>query len=74
MDILTEKPKLKTITSEPRLSFNEWAEKFNVSTHYIEPTIYFKGNPSSGVRSKIDTRNFVEKFMDLFTSKHSKKF
>ena len=68
MDILTEKPKLKTITSEPRLSFNEWAEKFNVSSNYIEPIEYFKGNPSSGIPPMKDTRNFVERFMDLFTN------
>jgi hypothetical protein len=30
------------------LSYNEWSQKFGVSTKYIEPTKYFQGNPSSG--------------------------
>jgi hypothetical protein len=35
-------------TLERPLTFNEWSEKFNVSSRYVEPTKYFKGNPSSG--------------------------
>jgi len=30
------------------LTFNEWAEKYNVGRGYIPPTNYFQGNPSSG--------------------------
>jgi hypothetical protein len=29
------------------LSFNEWAEKLNVSSGYIPPTPYFTGNSKS---------------------------
>lgn len=37
-------------TTQPTrpLSYNEWCDKFQVSTKYIEPTKYFQGNPSSG--------------------------
>ena len=36
------------------LTFNEWAERYNVSRHYVEPTILYQGNPSSGINPKID--------------------
>lgn len=69
METLTEKPTIKTTSSEPRLSFNEWSEQLKVSSNYIEPTKYFQGNPSSGFVPMEDTRGFVEKFMELFSSK-----
>ena len=68
METLNEKPTFKTTTSEPRLSFNEWAEKFNVSSNYIEPIEYFQGNPSSGFVPMKETKTFVERFMELFSS------
>lgn len=37
------------------LTFNEWAEKFNVGKYYTEPTKYFQGNPSSGFVPKEPT-------------------
>lgn len=37
------------------LTFNEWAEKFNVGRYYTEPTKYFQGNPSSGFVPKEPT-------------------
>jgi hypothetical protein len=48
----TEEKKLKCKMSEfkSELSFNEWAEKFNVGVGYTEPTKYFQGNPSSGIQ------------------------
>ena len=36
------------------LTFNEWAEKYNVSRQYVEPSILFQGNPSAGITPKID--------------------
>lgn len=41
--------------NESPLSFNEWAEKFNVGRYYTEPTKYFQGNPSSGFAPKEPT-------------------
>jgi hypothetical protein len=68
METLNEKPTFKTTTSEPRLSFNEWSEQLKVSSNYIEPTKYFQGNPSSGIPPMKETKNFVERFMELFSS------
>lgn len=36
------------------LTFNEWAEKFNVSSRYVAPSVLFQGNPSAGITAKID--------------------
>jgi hypothetical protein len=47
MDTNQTKQNLSNLQERP-LSFNEWSEKFNVSSRYVEPTKYFKGNPSSG--------------------------
>jgi hypothetical protein len=52
---------------EKPLTFNEWSEKFQVSSRYIEPTKYFKGNPSCGVPDSTEvTRGFWLTLRDLF--------
>lgn len=56
-------------TFEKPLTFNEWSEKLGVSSRYIEPTKYFKGNPSCGIHEKVDTSNsFWSKLLYLFTN------
>ena len=37
------------------LTFNEWVEKYRVSSGYIEPTKYFQGNPGCP-RITMDTK------------------
>lgn len=37
------------------LTFNEWVEKYKVSSGYVEPTKYFQGNAGSR-RLTMDTR------------------
>ena len=32
------------------LTFNEWVERYNVSSQYVEPTKYFQGNTSAGIK------------------------
>lgn len=59
-----ENLKVKVSTFKPSMTFNEWAEKFNVGRHYNEPTKYFQGNPSSGVVPKEPTLR--ETIMNLF--------
>ena len=61
---MEKKLKVKTINFEKRLTFNEWVEKYKVSSAYIEPTKYFQGNPGS-YRITMDTK------MDLRTSGNS---
>jgi hypothetical protein len=48
------KVKLSQFNESP-LTFNEWAEKFNVGKYYTEPTKFFQGNPSSGFVPKEPT-------------------
>ena len=49
--------KLKVTPSKFKstLTFNEWVEKYRVSSGYIEPTKYFQGNPGSP-RITMDTK------------------
>lgn len=40
-----ENLRVKVSTFQTDLSFNEWAEQFNVGSAYVEPTKYFQANP-----------------------------
>ena len=52
------------------LTFNEWAEKYNVGRQYVEPVVLFQGNPSSGIRPNVDLYESELKraFKHLFVS------
>ena len=52
---MEKKLKVKTINFETSLTFNEWVEKYKVSSAYIEPTKYFQGNPGCP-RITMDTK------------------
>ncbi len=52
---MEKKLKVRTINFERRLTFNEWVEKYKVSSAYVEPTKYFQGNPGSP-RITMDTK------------------
>lgn len=49
------KLRCKMSTFKTDLSFNEWVEKYNVSSNYIEPTKYYQGNAGS-IRITMDTK------------------
>ena len=49
--------KCKPSQFKSELTFNEWAEKYNVGRGYVQPTKYFQGNPSSGY-TPIETESF----------------
>lgn len=36
------------------LTFNEWAEKYNVSSQYAEPSVLYQGNRGAGINPKIE--------------------
>ncbi len=42
--------KVKRSNFKSELTFNEWVEKYRVSSQYVEPTPYYQGNPSCGVK------------------------
>ncbi len=44
------KLRVKLSTFKSDLTFNEWVEKYRVGSGYVEPTKYFQGNPSCGVK------------------------
>ena len=61
--------KLKVTTSKFKnpLTFNEWVEKYKVSSQYVEPTKYFTGN----FKNTMDTRY---EFDSHFDSQDGDKF
>lgn len=42
------KLKVRLSTFQTPLSFNEWVDKYKVSSAYVEPTKYYQNNASSG--------------------------
>jgi hypothetical protein len=52
---MEKKLRVKMSTFQTSLTFNEWVDKYNVSSGYIEPTKYFQGNAGSR-RMTMDTR------------------
>lgn len=52
---MERKLKVKLSTFQTSLTFNEWVEKYNVSSGYIEPTKYYQGNAGSP-RITMDTK------------------
>lgn len=56
-----KKLRVKLSTFQTTLTFNEWVEKYNVSSGYIEPTRYFQGNAGSRqmtMDTRLEIRNF----------------
>lgn len=70
MSVETQQKQLSATLSnfQRPLTFNEWSAKFGVSSRYIEPTKYFKGNPSCGIQEKVDTSNSLwSKLVHIFS-------
>jgi len=67
----TEEKKLrvKLSTFQTPMTFNEWSDKFGVSSKYIEPTKYFQGNPSSGFEPLEVSISPIERLINFFTTK-----
>lgn len=52
---MEKKLRVKPSKFKSTLTFNEWVEKYKVSSGYVEPTKYFQGNAGSR-RLTMDTR------------------
>jgi hypothetical protein len=52
---MEKKLRVKESTFQTSLTFNEWVEKYNVSSGYIEPTKYYQGN-AGAPRITMDTK------------------
>lgn len=68
MEYPAKELRVKKSEQKPPMSFNEWSEKFGVSSKYIEPTKYFQGNPSSGI-PPLKVESPIEKFFKMFTNR-----
>lgn len=50
------------------LTFNEWVAKYNVSGQYVEPTKYFQGNKTAGIRPSMPEPTLWEVFQETIVS------
>jgi hypothetical protein len=68
--MIQEETKLRVKQSqfERELTFNEWVEKYKVSSQYQEPTPYFQGNPSCGFVPMELSISPLERFLNLFST------
>ena len=57
--------KCKPSKFKSELTFNEWAEKYNVGRGYVQPTKYFQGNPTSGIQP-LKLQRVGNTFLNLF--------
>lgn len=65
MEYPTKELRIQKSINEHPLSFNEWCEKYGVSSRYVEPTKLFQGNPSSGFQ-EVQIESPIEKFFKNF--------
>ena len=65
MENQENKLKVKLSPFKSDLTFNEWVEKYKVGSGYVEPTKYFQGNPSSGVKP-MELQRVGNSFLNLF--------
>lgn len=71
-----ENLKLKSSDYQRELSFNEWVEKYNVSSGHQVKTEYYQGNPSSGIKpigvAKYLDETTFERFLRVMFNKINK--
>ena len=70
-----ENLRVKVSTFKTSLTFNEWAELYNVSRHYQEPPQLYQGNVSAGIKPTLEkedtllqmaSRNFLNNIIAWF--------
>ena len=65
MENQENKLRVKLSPFKSDLTFNEWVEKYKVGSGYVEPTKYFQGNPSSGIKP-MELQRVGNSFLNLF--------
>jgi len=79
MENQENKLQVKLSQFERELTFNEWVEKFGVSSQYYEPTKYYEGNNPKfsmepiGVCKHLEESEF-ERFIRVLFNKVQRKF
>ena len=68
-----ENLKVRPSRFKSELTFNEWAEMLNVSSHYVPPTPYFTGNSNNEYTGYTESKDpiinrIVESFVQLVKS------
>ena len=73
---MEKKLKCKMSTFQTPLSYNEWVERYRVSSQYVEPTKYFTGYLGSTMNTRYEfapqVRQDEEKITGLFNKLKSK--
>ncbi len=63
-----ENLRVKVSTFKSDLTFNEWAEKYNVSRSYVRHQPLFQGNPSAGIKPLVERSSPAKEFFENFMS------
>jgi hypothetical protein len=58
-----ESLKVRLGYQDRKYTFDEWVDKCNVGSLYVDCTRYFGGNPSCGVRPITTKETFIRKFL-----------
>jgi hypothetical protein len=64
---MEKKLKCKMSTFQTPLSFNEWVERYRVSSQYVEPTKYFTGYLGGTMNTRYEFAPEVSQDGDKFT-------
>lgn len=64
---MEKKLKVKLSTFQTDLSFNEWCERYNVGSRYVEPTKYFTGYLANTKDTRYDFSPQVSQDGNKFT-------
>ena len=68
-----EKLNVKPSQYTHRMSYNEWTKEFNVGRGYVEPTKYYQGNPSCGIKpmgvARLINETPIERFFSVLFNK-----
>jgi len=64
---MEKKLKVKLSNFKTTLTFNEWCEKYNVGSHYVEPTKYFTGHLGGSMNTRYEFLPEVSQVEGKFT-------
>jgi hypothetical protein len=64
---MEKKLKVKLSNFKTTLTFNEWCEKYNVGSHYVEPTQYFTGHLGGSMNTRYEFLPEVSQVEGKFT-------
>jgi hypothetical protein len=64
---MEKKLKVKLSNFKTTLTFNEWCKRYNVGSHYVEPTKYFTGHLAGSMNKRYEFLPEVSQVEGKFT-------